>query len=437
MSQDPHTIRVAFCDLNGVMRGKRLPGEYEDKLSRGAIKMPLSVVNVDITGADIEDSPLVFESGDADGVLLPTGRGPMPLPWLGSDQPLYPMELRRTREDAFGADPRAALRRVLARYEARGWSVQAATELEFTLVDDTGDELACVRNPLNGQPIEMPEVLALSHMDAFDAFLTDLYQGAEEMGIPAQTVTSEAGVGQFEITLDHQDALRAADDAWLFKALIRGLARKHGLAATFMAKPFGDDAGNGMHVHFSIWGAGGQNMMDETQPGGQERLHAALAGGLAAMAGATLIFAPHANSYARLVPGAHAPTAICWGEDNRTAALRIPMGGPQSRRIENRVAGGDTNPYLVLAAILGAAIHGIENDLTPPPPIEGNAYEQDLPQLAESWTEAIDRFESDPIMAEIFGPLLRDCLVRCKRQEVEMLSDVPLDEHWKTYLDTA
>ncbi|QYX58634.1 glutamine synthetase family protein [Roseovarius sp. SCSIO 43702] len=419
------------------MRGKRLPGDYALKLAKGAVQLPLSVINVDVTGADIEDSPLVFETGDADGILVPTGRGPVPLPWLDSDQPLYPMELRRSRDTPFEADPRTALRWVLEGFTRHGWTVQAATELEFTLVDDAGHALGPVRNPLNDRPVEMAEILALGHMDAFDSFLTDLYTGAQEMGIPAQTVTSESGIGQFEITLHHQEALRAADDTWLFKELIRGMARRHGMAATFMAKPFEDDAGNGMHVHFSIWDADGRNMLDERTPEGQARLDGAIAGSLAAMEGATLIYAPHANSYARLVPGAHAPTSICWGHDNRTAALRIPRGGPETRRLEHRVAGGDTNPYLVMAVILGAALHGIDKGLTPPEPITGNAYDQDCPQLAPDWATAIERFETCPIMAEIFPPLLRDCLLRCKRQEMEVMDGIDPDAHWKTYLDTA
>jgi len=437
MSNDPLTVRVAVSDLNGVMRGKRVPASYASKLGKGAIQLPLSVINVDVTGGDIEESPLVFETGDADGVLMPTGRGPVPLPWLTEEQPLYPMELRCSKNEAFTADPRRALRKVLDRFSDKGWTVQAATELEFTLVDDTGEALDVVRNPLNGQPVRMPEILALGHMDAFDAFLSDLYAGAEAMSIPAQTITSESGIGQFEITLHHQDALRAADDTWLFKELIRGTARQHGMAATFMAKPFADDAGNGMHVHFSIWDDAGNNMLDERSEGGQARLDAAIAGTLEGMVGATLIFAPHANSYARLVPGAHAPTAVCWGHDNRTAALRIPRGGPETRRLEQRVAGGDTNPYLTIAAILGAALYGIEEGLTPPAAIDGNAYEQDCPQLAPDWATAITAFETCPVMASIFPPLLRDCLLRCKRQELALMDGIPTEAHWKTYLDTA
>ncbi len=341
---DYPTIRVAACDLNGQMRGKRVPGDYAAKLDSGAVRMPLSVLNVDIFGADIENSPLVFETGDADGVLRPTGRGPVPLPWLNAPQPLIPMTMYHEDGTPFDGDPRHALEAVLDRYAARGWQVMAATELEFTLVDDSGDALKHVRSPRSGRRLDAPGILSMSQMDSFDDFLTALYEGCAAMGIPAQTATIEAGIGQFEVTLDHQDALRAADDTWLFKALIKGLARRHGFAATFMAKPFDEDAGNGMHMHFSVLDGDGRNVFDDGGPAGTDTLRAAVAGCLAGMPPATLLFAPHANSYDRLVPGAHAPTGAAWAYENRTAAIRIPGGPPAARRIEHRVAGGDINP---------------------------------------------------------------------------------------------
>ena len=368
---------------------------------------------------------------------MPTGRAPVPLPWLDGAPPLVPMTLHTEDGTAFPGDPRHALSAVIDRYAARGWQVIAATELEFTLVDDSGDHLAHVRDPRTGRPVEAPDILSMTQLDAFDPFLTALYEGCAAMGIPAQTATSEAGIGQFEVTLTHQDALRAADDTWLFKALIRGLARRHGLAATFMAKPFADDPGNGMHIHFSVLDADGRNVFDDGGSAGSETLRAAVAGCLAAMPGSTLIFAPHAGSYDRLVPGAHAPTGAGWGYENRTAAVRIPGGPPAARRIEHRVAGGDINPFLIFAAVLGAAITGIEDGLSPPPPISGNAYEAELPQLAPDWESAIDAFESDPWIARILAPDLIRNLVMTKRQELEMMRARPAGRHWTLYLETV
>ena len=431
------TFRVAACDLNGRMRGKRLPASHGDKLGGGTLRMPLSSLNLDVFGADIENSPLVFETGDIDGCLFPTERGAVPLPWLDVPQALVPMVMHTEDGAPFAGDPRHALAAVLDRYAAHGWEVFAATELEFTLVDPSGKSLKTVRDPRSGRRMKAPGILSLGQMDAFDAFLSDLYSAGAEMGIPVETAISEAGIGQFELTLHHQSAMRAADDTWLFKTMIKGLARQHGYVATFMAKPFADDTGNGMHMHFSVLDGAGRNVFDDGTDKGTDTLRSAVAGCLAAMPPSTLIFAPHANSYARLVPGAHAPTGAGWGYENRTAAVRIPGGPNAARRIEHRVAGGDINPYLSFAAILGAAITGIEDGMTPPAPITGNAYEADLPQLAADWGAAIDLFATDPLIARIFPAELIRNLVMTKRQEHAHISRIDAEDHWKTYLETV
>ncbi len=429
------TLRVGAADLNGQLRGKRIPASNADKLSKGAVRMPLSALNVDIWGADIENSPLVFETGDADGILVPTDRGPVPMPWLNSPSALVLMTMQTEDGAPFLGDPRAALADVLSRYGARGWTVMAATEMEFSLVDDSDKALRPPRDPRSKRRLFGPDILSIDELDAFEDFFTDLYSGCRQMDLAVQTITNEAGLGQFEVTLTHQDAMRAADDALLFKLLVRGLARKHGMAATFMAKPYAEDAGNGMHVHFSVVDQDGRNVFDNGGPEGTEILKQAVAGCVAAMPASTLIFAPHGPSYDRLVPGAHAPTGAAWAYENRTAAIRIPGGPPAARRIEHRVAGGDINPYLLLAAMLGAAMEGIEEGLTPPPPIDGNAYELDLPQLAPSWGAAIDLFESDPFIARCLPRMLIRNLVMTKRQELRNLADVPRRERWKLYLE--
>ena len=432
------TFRVAISDLNGQMRGKRVPGSYASKLDKGAVRLPLSVANLAPWGRDIVGSPLVFESGDIDGVLRPTERGPVPMPWIATPTALVAMALYSDDGAPFAGDPRHSLAAVLARYATRAWQVVAATEMEFTLIDDSGDAPAPPRNPLTGRTLSDETILSLDELDAFDGFFTALYEGCAAMGIPAQTAISEGGVGQFEVTLNHQDAMRAADDAWLFKALARGVARQHGFAATFMAKPYKQDAGNGMHVHFSVLDADGQNVFDDGGPDGSDILRNAVAGCLAAMPDSTLIFAPHGNSYDRLVPGAHAPTAAAWAYENRTAAIRIPGGSPSARRVEHRVAGGDINPYLMLAVVLGAALNGIEDAGTPPAPITGNAYElQDLPRLAPDWASAITAFETSDLIARIFAPLLIDNLVLTKRQELDGFAGIPRKDHWHATLETV
>ncbi|ANP35590.1 glutamine synthetase [Phaeobacter gallaeciensis] len=432
------TVRIAACDMNGQMRGKRMPASAAHKLDDGTARMPVSVLNVDIWGRDIEDSPLVFETGDADGILLPTDRGAVPMPWLSTPSALVPMTMMLEDGTPFMGDPRQVLAHVLQRYAARGWSVVAATEMEFNLVDDGGAQPGPPIDPLTGRELDQQSVLSVAELDAFDAFFSDVYEGAEAMGIPAKDAISEAGLGQFEINLDHQDAMRCADDAWLFKALIKGLARKHGFAATFMAKPYAEEAGNGMHVHFSVVDEAGNNIFDNGTDAGSELLLNAVAGCLAAMPASTLIFAPHGNSYDRLIPGAHAPTSAAWAYENRTAAIRIPGGSPKARRIEHRAAGGDINPYLMLATVLGAALVGIEDAMQPPAPSSGNIYDiKGLPQLAATWQEAIDLFESDPIIARILPKTAIRNLVMTKRQELEEFARRPKESHWLSWLEAV
>ncbi len=423
------SVWTATADLNGQARGKRLPASRAGKLPDGKAKMPLSALSLDVFGDDIEDSPLVFETGDKDGFLRPTSRGPVPMPWVGGNALLCPMSMEHGKGRPFEGDPRHALVKVLERFEARGWQVQAATELEFYLIDDQPASGLADRMSVGG------DILGLRTLEARDAFLSDLQAGASAMGIRTETATSESGSGQFEVTLAHGPALRAADDTWLFKMLARGVAHQHGLVATFMAKPDPEDAGTGMHVHFSIVDAVGRNVFDDGTDAGSATMRHAVAGCLDMMTDATLIFAPHENSYHRLVPGAHAPTTVCWGYENRTTALRIPAGPGAARRIEHRVAGGDINPYLLLAAILGAAIDGIESEATAPDPTVGNAYEAEAPALAATWQDAIDRFADSSRMRRLFHPDLIDQLVRTKRQELVRLSAMAPDDIRLLYLD--
>ncbi|PSL21773.1 glutamine synthetase family protein [Shimia abyssi] len=429
------TIRVATADLNGQLRGKRLPSSQADKLANGGLRMPLSALNVDIWGDDINNSPLVFESGDADGILRPTNRDPVPMPWLETPSKLHLMSMFHEDGTPFLGDPRQALNHVLERFSTRGWSVLAATEMEFTLVDDSAAVLRAPIDPRTGRRLFAGDILSVDALDAFDPFFTELHAGACAMGIDIQSMIGECGLGQFEVTLNHRDARRAADDAILFKHLARGIARKHGMAATFVAKPYIDDAGNGMHVHFSVLDQNGTNVFDNGGAEGSDILHYAIAGCLAAMPASTLILAPHGPSYDRFARGSHAPTSACWAYENRTAAIRVPGGAPTARRIEHRTAGGDTNPYLVFATILGAAMAGIEDERPAAAPITGNAYDLDLPQLAPDWATAVELFATDPLIARILpNPLIRN-LTMTKRQELKRLVDIPEQEQWQTYLE--
>ena len=432
------TIRVAAADLNGVARGKRIPARFTQKLQDEGTRFPFSVMNLDIWGEDVEDSPLVFEIGDPDGLLLPTDRGFLPMPWLNAPTALLPIWMFHLDGRPYMGDPRQALAQVVERYKVLGLSPVVATELEFFLIDDSGKMPRVPPSPRSGKRRTGGEVLSLRALDAFDVFFTQLYEACEAMDIPADTAISEAGPGQFEINLMHQaDPLKAADDAWLFKMLVKGLARSHGFAASFMAKPYAAWPGNGMHTHFSILDKKGANIFNDGGPRGTDQLRHAVGGLLKALPGSTLIFAPHANSYDRLVPDAHAPTGIGWAYENRTAAIRIPASGPAARRIEHRVAGGDVNPYLMIAAILGAALIGLEDKIEPPEPFKGNAYQQKLPQLPGTWGAAIDAFAESEAIARIFPAEIVRNFQMTKRQELHYMADMSEQEQSELYLDTV
>ena len=431
-------VRCGAADLNGQARGKRVPRRFADKLEKEGTRFPFSILNLDIWGEDVEDSPLVFEAGDPDGVLMPTERGYVPMPWLQSPTALLPMWMFKEDGTPFEGDPRQALARVVDRYKARGMTPVVATEMEFYLVDDSGAGIRQPRSPRSGKRRPGAEILSLRALDAFDNFFNDLYDACDVMNIPAEAAISEVGMGQFEINLEHvPDALKAADDAWLFKMLVRGLARNHGMAASFMAKPYEEYAGSGLHTHFSVVDDDGNNLMANDTFEGTRLLHNAIAGCLKGIPDFALIFAPHGNSYERLVPESHAPTAVCWAYDNRTASVRVPGGSFKARRVEHRVAGGDVNPYLFLAAVLGSALVGIEDDLTPPKPIEGNAYEQDIVQIPDTWAASIDAFEESPLVRRVLDNLLVDNLVMTKRQELHYFAELSEEEQLELYLDTV
>ncbi len=435
---DIDSVRAAVCDLNGTMRGKRVPVEQARKVLAGGLRMPLSIAGVDIWGEDIVADRSVFESGDADGICEWTGRGVLAVDWLAKPTALIPLWLAQDNGAPFAGDPRRALAAIVERYTAAGLTPVTATELEFYLVDPTSKHPRPPCSPITGKRLDADGVLSIDEIDHFDEFVNDVYAACAAQGVPADAAISENGVGQFEINLLHcADPLRCADDALFFKRIVKGVARKHGYAATFMARPYGDRAGSGMHVHFSLLDGDGVNVFDNGDERGSEVLRHAVGGVLAGMAECTLLFAPHFNSYRRLRAGTHAPTAVAWGYENRTTALRIPGGAPAARRIEHRVGGADANPYLVLAAVLGAALIGIEERIEPAAPVRGNAYALELPHLAHDWASAVEDFEDGPLAQRIFAPVLRQMLLDCKRQELAMFASRVTDFEYHSYLEAV
>jgi len=238
----------------------------------------------------------------------------------------------------------------------------------------------------------------VTELEEFAPFVDELYGAARIMGLPAETLISEYAPGQLEVVLRHRpDALQAADEAIQWKRLVRGIASKHGLLATFMAKPYVNRAGSGFHIHASLADDKGRNLFAAENPEGTPLLRQAIAGLLATIGEGMGVFAPNANSYRRFQATSYAPIARTWGVNNRSVALRIPTGGPETRHLEHRVAGADANPYLAIAAVLAGMHKGIVEKLDPGPAIAGNGYAQAAADLPNDWARGVASFEDlDP-----------------------------------------
>ena len=435
---DISSVRAAIVDLNGVWRGKRLPVAQAQKILTEGARMPLSSSTVNIWGTDTDNNPLVFDTGDADGFARPTGRGLIPMDWLERPTAMVPLWMWQEDGSPSPVDPRQVLARVLDRYKAAGLTAVTAMELEFYLTDPSEAQPLPPISPVTNRRLSGDDVLSIDEIDAFESFFADVYDACERHDIAVDAAIAENGTGQFEVNLLHcPDPLKAADDATFFKRFVKGIARKHRFAASFMAKPYLDLSGSGLHVHFSILDTDGNNIFDNGGEEGTPAMLHAVNGLMEAMPESGLIFAPHLNSYRRMAPGAHAPTGICWGYENRTAAIRIPGGPTKARRIEHRVAGADANPYLILAAVLGAALEGIEAGRNPVDPIVGDAYSIEMPQLPSDWGQAIDLFEQGKINAVIYPDLMRETFVLAKRQELSGFAARMSDFEIASYLEVV
>jgi len=436
---DVDSFTTLSCDLNGIFRGKRIPRWQADKVTSGGVKLALSTMGLDIWGEDAVASGMVFETGDTDGICTPTGRGPYEVKWGDKATAIVPMWMFSEDGSPHLADPRHALNAIVNKYKTAGLTPVCATELEFYLYDIDSEDYGPPKSPRSGRPMASNAIYALSTLADMEGFLNDIYVECEKMDVPADAAISEGGKGQFEINLYHtDDALKAADDAVLFKHIVKGVASKHGMGATFMAKPHGDRSGSGLHVHFSILDQDGKNIFDDGSDDGTDELRFAIGGLIDTMRDNTLIFAPHYNSYQRLQPDAHAPTKIAWGYENRTAALRIPNGPPTARRIEHRVSGADANPYLVIAAILGGALHGISDKIEPPKAVTGNAYADDtIASLPENWLESIRAFETANQQSDLYSADLVTMYLAAKKQEYDVFKATVSPYVRSVYIDTV
>lgn len=419
------TVELLVSDLNGVIRGKRIERDLLEKVYESGFYLPGSVMALDATGTTVEETGLGAEEGDRDRLCLPIPGTLATVPWQGEEraQALFCM-FETDGETPFAMDPRQVLARVCERFRELGYTPGIAVEMEFYLIDlerDANGGLQPPVSPTSGRRMSSKQVYSMDDLDEYDFFITDVIETAHAQNIPADSVITEYAPGQFEVNLNHcDDPLAAADNAVLLKRVIAQVARKWEMEATFMAKPYIDEAGSGMHIHLSLMDENGTNIFASEDPEQNPYMRHAM-GGLIAMAdGVQALLCPTINSYRRLSPDAFAPTSKTWGYDNRTLALRIPSGGIEATRIEHRFSGADANPYLAVAAVLAGVTEGLKHKIEPPEPVEGNAYDQNHPLIADNQRDALRAMEKDARIKDWFGADFIDMFAICKWSEVRL-----------------
>jgi len=421
-------IELLLPDLNGILRGKRCSlGELEGVL-RSGLSFPASGFLLDSRGMLIDGLAQGNEDGDPDYVCRLVPGSVVPVPWSKSPlgQGLLSMENRDG--SPYFADSRQVLAGVLRRYADLGLKPVIAVEYEFYLLDDTrGEAPRALRSRVPGSErrAEGPRVYSIEDLHELDELFAAIDSAAQAQGIPAGSVVSEYGAGQFEVNLRHvDDALVACDHAVLLRRLVRGVAARHGLAATFMAKPFADKDGSGMHVHVSMLDAAGRNVFAPVPPAATPEAYSAtlrhaIGGMLAAMPESLAVFCPNANSFRRIRPGCFAPIAPNWGVNHRGVAIRIPVSDDRNLRFEHRPAGADCNPYLAVAAILAAAHHGITSRLEPPAMVrEGQQIDAEI-RLSHRWEGALAAFDAGSILPGYLGAEFCRVFSTARRFEAE------------------
>jgi glutamine synthetase len=404
--RDLEAAEALVTDPTGVGRGKLLRAADLAKLYHEGRPLPCSIMSLDITGEDVEETGLVWDVGDADKLAWPIAGSLKRAAWIGVPTAHLLLSLWEFDGRPYIGDPRHVLASVVGRLQADGYVPVVAAELEFYVVDPTrgpDGRLQPPKVPGTGRRLDRIDVYSVTELEEFGPFIAELYAAARAMGLPAETLISEYAPGQLEVVLRHRaDALQAADEAIQWKRLVRGVAAKHGLLATFMAKPYSARAGSGFHIHASLADRAGRNLFAAEDPQGTPLMRQAIAGLLATIAEGMGVFAPNANSYRRFQSASYAPIARTWGVNNRSVAVRVPTGRPETRHLEHRVAGADANPYLAIATVLAGMHKGIAERLDPGPAIEGNGYAQASADLPNDWGSALRQLRDSAFLKDYF-----------------------------------
>ena len=390
LPEGTHTVILGVGDLNGLMRGKRIPADQWPRICGSGNALAMSLFTMDMT-CDVWETPVVgFANGFPDCHIFPM-HPPVAVPW----EPGVAMCFARAEGMDHGpltVDPRQALLRQVERANAMGIDLQVGTELEFYLLD-----------PDTGRPRDKGnDCYGLARAAELEPVLGPMRRELAEMGIPIEQSNPEYAAGQVEVNIRYDSAMIAADRVVMFRSLVKQLAARHGLNATFMAKPFIDESGNGFHLHYSLWSEGKNIFADAGKLNDRGRHF--LGGMQQRMAEASICGAATVNAYRRRQPLSFCPVNASWGLDNRTVALRVIEGSDSAVRIEKRDAGADCNPYLLMAADIAAGLDGIEGKTEPTAITTGNAYEDDnAPPIPLDLADAISLARNSGWLRDVLG----------------------------------
>ncbi len=395
-------VECIISDLPGIARGKAVPASKFAKQSY--FHLPDSIFYQTITG---DWGEAAGDDGfiERDMILKPDMSTASAAPWTG-DWTLQVIHDAFDREgEPIPFSPRNVLKRVVQLYHDKGWNPIVAPEMEFFLVARNVDPAQEIEPMMgrSGRPAAARQAYSMTAVDEFGPVIDDIYDFAEHQGFEIDGITQEGGAGQLEINLRHGDPVKLADEVFYFKRLIREAALRHNCFATFMAKPIEDEPGSAMHIHHSITDTEtGQNIFSGPQGGETDAFYHFIAGLQNHLPAGLAVMAPYVNSYRRYVKDHAAPINLEWGRDNRTTGIRIPLSGPESRRVENRIAGMDCNPYLGIALSLACGYLGLTQQERPRRQFYGDAYEGDgdIPQVMGS---ALDLFDQAEELHKVLG----------------------------------
>lgn len=409
-------VECTIADIHGVARGKLMPASKFIQLN--PTFLPYSIFFQSITGDYLEFDSEAYMT-EVDIQLVPDLTTVRSLPWARSPSLMVIHDLQYQDGRAVESGPRNVLKRVLKLYEEQNWSPVVAPEIEFYLTERNTDPDLPLQPPIgrSGRQSVGRQSFSMMAIDEYEPIIEDIYKFAEVMGLEIDTLTQEGGPAQLEVNMAHGNALDLADQVFVFKRLIREAAMRHDCYATFMAKPMKNHPGSAMHIHQSVVDINsGLNIFSKEDGSRSELFYDFIGGQQKYLGAATCLLAPYVNSYRRLMPGDSAPINLEWSLDNRSAGLRVPNSGPNSRRVENRIAGMDTNPYLALASSLATGYLGMMNKIKCQEEFKGDAHEADF-GLPRGLLESLIVLDEAPEFQAILGQEFCDLYKALKQHE--------------------